>query len=127
MSKVTSREANREDIAKFAKGNAAPTLRGWIGEIDGKPVALGGLALAHGRWIFFLDVTEEGRDFLKKNMYVRVAMLRAAVMIMREARAQGIRFVYAKADMAYPRSDELLEKLGFHLDPRTQELYRWTP
>ncbi len=127
LSVVTVRPATREDIATFAKDMEAPTLRGWVGEVDGKSMALGGFACAKGRWIGFLDVTEEGRGLLKKNMYVRAALIRAAVTALREARKQGIRFLYAKADMNYPRADEMLEKLGFHIDPRSQTLYRWTP
>jgi GNAT superfamily N-acetyltransferase len=129
MSKVTVREAIKNDIVGFSTpaGVAAPTLRGWVGEIDGKPVALGGFALAMGRWIGFVDVTEEGRDLLKKNMYVRAAFVGTAVKALREARRMGVRYIYADADMRFPRADELLEKLGFHVDPRTESLYRWTP
>src|SRR5690554_6907351 len=129
MSKVTVREANKEDIAAFATpaGVAAPTLRGWVGEVDGKPIGLGGFANCLGRWIGFVDITEEGRDLLKKNVYVRAAFVGAAVKALREARRMGIRYLYADADMRFPRADELLEKLGFHVDPRSGKLYRWTP
>lgn len=127
MSKVVIREATKEDIIAFARDSMAPTLRGWVGEVDGEVIALGGFALALGRWVGFLDVTEEGRSLLKKNMYVRAAMIRAAVTALREARKMGIRYLYARADMNYPRADEMLEKLGFHIDPRTDELHRWTP
>ena len=102
-------------------------MRGWVGEVDGKAVALGGFALVKGRWVGFIDITEEGRELLKKNMYVRAALIRAAVTGLREARRMGVRFVYADADMRFPRADEMLEKLGFHVDPRSQVLYRWTP
>lgn len=129
MSKVTVREANKDDILAFAlpANVAAPTLRGWVGEVDGKRVALGGFALARGRWIGFVDVTEEGRGLLKNNMYVRAAFVGTAIKGLREARKMGIRYLYADADMRFPRADELLEKLGFHIDPRTNVLYRWTP
>lgn len=129
MARVITRPATRDDIAAFAlpAGVITPTVKGWVGEVDGKAVALGGFALVKGRWIGFMDVTEEGRGLLAKNMYVRAALLRTAVTALREARKVGIRFIYAEADMRFPRADELLEKIGFHIDPRSEYLYRWTP
>jgi hypothetical protein len=128
--KVIRRPATREDIRAFAEATdtpTTPTAKAWVGEIDGKVVALGGFARgADGRYIGFVDVTPEGRELLKKNMYVRAAFLRAAVESLREAKRAGLRFVYAKADMDQNRADELLMKLGFDQDPRTGYLYRWS-
>lgn len=105
----------------------APTLRGWVGEIDGKAVALGGLANTGGRWIAFMDVTEEGRALLKSSLQVRKALIRTARMVMDEARKQGIRFAYAEAEMRFPLADKMLERIGFQPDPRAENLYRWKP
>jgi hypothetical protein len=127
MIQVAVREATREDIATFARGLKAPTLRGWVGEIDGKAVALGGLANMGGRWIAFLDVTDEGRDLLKAHMSVRKALIRTARMVMDEARKQGIRFCYSEAEMRFPLADKMLERIGFQPDPRAPDLYRWKP
>jgi hypothetical protein len=128
MNKVVVREASKEDIAAFAApaGVVAPTIKGWVGEVDGERVALGGFALAHGRWVAFLDVTEEGRELLKTSMHIRKALISTARMAMREARKQGIRFAYAGADMRFPLADKMLERIGFHLDPMADR-YRWTP
>jgi hypothetical protein len=127
MIQVAVREATHEDIVTFARDMKAPTLRGWVGEIDGKAVALGGLANMGGRWIAFLDVTEEGRDLLKAHMSVRKALIRTARMVMDEARKQGIRFCYSEAEMRFPLADKMLERIGFQPDPRAPDLYRWKP
>lgn len=128
--KVIRRPATRQDIEAFARATdtpVTPTAKAWVGEVDGKVVALGGFARgADGRWIGFVDITKEGRELLEKNMYVRAALIRAAVEGLREARKAGFRFVYAKADMDQKRADELLMKLGFGPDPRTGYLFRWS-
>lgn len=127
MIQVTVREATRKDIATFAGGLKAPTLRGWVGEIDGKAMALGGLAFSGGRWIAFLDVTDEGRNLLKSSLHVRKALIRTARMVMEDARDRGVRFAFAEAEMKYALADKMLERLGFKPDPRAPELYRWKP
>ena len=125
-SPVTVRPATAEDIARFAERANTPTLKGWVAEVEGEAVALGGLAMVKGRWFAFLDITEHGRGLLKKNVYVRAAMVRGAVTALREAKRMGLRFVYAEADARLPNAEELLSRLGFDLDPRTDHLYRWS-
>jgi hypothetical protein len=126
MHKVTVREASSSDIATFAGTMKSPTLRGWVGEVDGKAIALGGLARVQGRWVAFLDVTDEGRDYLKSSFAVRKALIRTARMIMLEARKQGIRFAFADADMRFPLADKMLERIGFTMD-HGSDVYRWKP
>lgn len=123
---VVSRPATREDILAFSSVVQWPTAKAWIGEIDGEVIALGGLALAKGRWIGFIDITEAGRDYLAKSLGVRAAMIRAMTEGMREAKRMGIRYVYAQADTQFPKARELIERMGFHVDPRSPELHRWT-
>ena len=127
MHKITVRPANSQDIATFSGEMKAPTLRGWVGEIDGEMVALGGLAFRDGRWIAFMDVTSEGRQLLQESMQVRKALIRTARMVMDEARKQGVRFVYAGAEMQYPLADKMLERIGFNEDPRAEHFYVWKP
>lgn len=122
---VVSRPATREDILAFSSVVKWPTAKAWIGEIDGEAVALGGLALLKGRWIGFIDVTEKGREYLTKSLGVRAAMIRAMMEGMREAKRMGIRYVYAEADTQFPKARELIERMGFHVDPRSPALHRW--
>ena len=127
MHKVTIREANSQDITTFAGEMKAPTLRGWVGEIDGNTVALGGLAFQNARWVAFLNVTPEGRQLLQTSMQVRKALIQTARMVMNEARKQGVRFVYAGAEMKYPLADKMLERIGFKPDSRAEQFYVWKP
>ncbi len=123
---VVSRPATREDILAFSSVVQWPTAKAWVGEIDGEVIALGGLALARGRWIGFIDITETGREYLTKSLGVRAAMIRAMMEGMREAKRMGIKYVYAQADTQFPKARELIERMGFHVDPRSPELHRWT-
>jgi hypothetical protein len=124
---VISRPATREDIVAFSSVVKWPTAKAWVGEIDGEVVALGGFACIRGRWIGFIDVTESGREYLAKSLGVRTAMIRVMVESLREAKAMGIRYIYAQADTQFPKARELIERMGFHVDPRSPELHRWTP
>ena len=108
---VVSRPATREDILAFSSVVKWPTAKAWVGEIDGDVVALGGFALLKGRWVGFLDVTEIGRDYLKKSLGVRAALIRVVVEGLRDARAMGVRYIYAEADTQFPGACELLELL----------------
>lgn len=100
-------------------------MKAWVAELDGERLAIGGVWFLSGRWVLFVDITKRGRDLLKRNMYVRAAFVKGAVMVLREAKRVGIRFIYARADLKYPRSDELLQKLGFAF-VRAPDLYRWS-
>jgi len=125
--RVIKRPATRQDILDFSAVPKWPTARAWIGEIDGEVVALGGLALLKGRWIAFVDITGRGREYLGKSLGVRVAFIRAIHEVLTEARAMGIRYIYAEAELQFPKAREVIERMGFHLDPRSNYLYRWTP
>lgn len=127
--RITVRPATVADIEAFPRKDRSqivPTLKGWVAEVDGKTVGLGGLASGSGRWIAFLDLTEQGRELVAAHMFARLALVRAARMVLDDARAQGIRFVYADADTTRPRAAELLERLGFEFDVRSDRFYRWS-
>ena len=127
--RVLVRPATPEDIASTALAynmRSIPTMKAWVGEVDGVRVGVGGIWLLAGRWILFIDITAHGRALLGKNLYVRAALVRAAVTALREAKRIGIRFVYASAEQPYPRSEDLLLKLGFAVDHRAPGWYRWS-
>jgi N-acetylglutamate synthase-like GNAT family acetyltransferase len=112
------RPATREDVDAFSSMEGKPTVKAWCGELDGKIIALGGLAFAKGRWFIFLDITDDARPY-------KMTLMRMAKRVMAEAKAMNIRFIYAWADTNEPKSVEWMARLGFHLDPRTHSLYRW--
>lgn len=112
------RPATREDIEAFSDIPNKPTLKAWVGEVDGEIVALGGFAFSKGRWFGFCDLKDEARRY-------KMTIARAAKMIIAEAKKQGIRFIYAEADKDEPSAVRWLTSLGFAVDPRTAFLYRW--
>ena len=120
MAKLVVRPATAEDIATFS-GNLPnrPTVRAVVGEIDGRIVGMGGFARTNARWIAFCDLTPEVRPY-------KMTIMRTALRLLCEARRDGIRFVYADADLNEPRSLAWLARLGFEPDPRSGTLYRWS-
>lgn len=117
---VKIRPATREDIDTFSDLKNKPTIKAYVGEIDGEIVGIGGLAFSQGRWFGFCDLTDKARGH-------KMTIARMGKRIMADAREMGIRFVYAQADQNEPTALRWLTSLGFELDPRTLSLYRWRP
>jgi len=112
------RPATREDIEAFSDMQNKPTVKAWVGEVDGRVVALGGFALQAGRWVAFCDLTEEARLH-------KMTLMRTGKRVMDEAKKMGIRYIYAEASPQEVGAVRWLESLGFKLDPRSVYLYRW--
>lgn len=102
--KQVLRPATRQDIEEFW-GQSTPTLRAWIGEVDGKVIGIGGYAW-EGRWVAFLDLKSEGRKYKK-------LIVRAGREMVRAADIQGIPYLYAQADGEEELADKWLKRLGF--------------
>ena len=116
------RPATRDDIEAFTRDAGlaeAPTIRAWVGEVDGRRIAVGGLARYDGRWKVFLDHTDEARAY-------PMHLMRWAKRLMAEAKAMGIRFVYVQVDENEPGALKWAESLGFRFDERSQFYYRWS-
>jgi hypothetical protein len=116
--KLTVRPATREDIAAFSDLANKPTVRAWIGELDGAIISMGGIALVKGRWIAFVDLTEAARPY-------KMTIARTAIRFLEAARRDGIRFIYAEMDVKEKSAERWVHSLGFSLDPRSQYLFRW--
>lgn len=111
------RKATKQDIDAFTD-LPKPTMLAWVGEIDGRPVALGGLALVDGVWIAFCDLEEEARPFT-------ITIARASIRIFEEAKRMGIKYIYAEAEESEPTALRWLSYLGFKPDSRNPRFYRW--
>ena len=116
MGRVLVRRATREDIENFSDATMKPTMKAWLGELDGKILGMGGLALSNGRWFAFCDLTDEARKY-------KMTIVKISYEIMRDAKRSGIKFVYADADTEEPMSRRWLASLGFIPDLKTG-LYR---
>lgn len=119
MSGLFVRAASREDIDAFSDMASKPTVRAIVGEIDGRIVALGGIALSKGRWFAFVDLLAEARPY-------KMTIMRAARRFFAEASRSGIKYIYAEASPCEPRAVAWMTSLGFSLDPRSQHFYRWS-
>ena len=104
MAKVTVRPATRADIAAFSDLADKPTLRAWVGELDGRLIGMGGFAFVQGRWVAFSDLTEEARAH-------KMTLMRAAIRAFAAARDSRIRFIYAAPDPAEPGAVKWLRRL----------------
>lgn len=120
MKPLTVRRATAEDIAAFSDMTEKPTIIGWVGEVDGRIIGLGGFARGGARWVAFADLTEEARPY-------RMTIARTAIRAMQEAKRLGFRFVYAAKDDSEPTAEKWLKSLGFSLDPKSNTLFRWRP
>lgn len=101
-------------------GQGWPTMRAWVGKVEGEPIALFGLARgADARWYAFFDITDKARPHKK-------AIVRTGKMLMDEARKMGLRYVYAFPDPREPLAERWLQSLGFEFDPRSDARMRWT-
>ena len=119
MAHVIVRSATKADIEAFSGMADKPTLKAMVGEIDGRIIGIGGVALAKGRWFGFVDLTEEARPY-------KMHIMRAAKRVLAEAKREGIRFIYAEASPHEPGAIRWLTSLGFKIDPRSQLFYRWS-
>lgn len=111
--------ATRSHIEQFSCLEKNPTVRAWVGIVQGKIVAVAGIAFVSGRWFAFCDLLEEAREF-------KMTIMRWAKRIMRKIKEMGVRYVYAMADPDEPGSIKWLESLGFDLSPKSMRLYRWS-
>jgi hypothetical protein len=114
---IVVRPATRTDIKAFYPDGGTSTVKAWVGEVGGRIVGIGGLAFAKGRWVAFLDLTEEARPY-------KISIVRAARAAMSETAKSGHRVIHAGADIREPAAKRFLTSLGFEPDMRTG-LFRW--
>lgn len=105
MADLILRPANGADIADLY-GNLGPTVRAIAGEVDGQVVGIGGLAFVKGIVLAFADLDDEMRRR-------PIALHKAALGFLRQAKQAGHRHVFAECDRNIPRARPWLERLGF--------------
>lgn len=119
---VESRPATREDIEVFyGREGASPTVKAWIGLVDGEPAAIGGFRYEYGCVVAFFDIRS---DRLRQ---AKIAIVKGAKAVMADARANGYRFVYAAMDPNEPTAPRFLTRLGFEQDNLDPSLFVWRP
>jgi N-acetylglutamate synthase-like GNAT family acetyltransferase len=117
--KLIIRRASKADIEAFSPMPHKPTLLAWVGEIDGRLIGLGGLRrLQDGRWLAFLDLTDEARPY-------KMHIMRQALRMLAKAKEVGVKYVYAQPDPCEEKAKYWLARLGFAPDSRTPSVWRW--
>lgn len=105
--RVELRPTEPDDIARFI-GKTIPyrarALTAWRGD---EILGIGGVAmLPDGTALAFLHLAEGARRYA-------VALHKAALRTIAEARARGVRKIVAQADMSIPAAERWLARLGF--------------
>lgn len=119
-SRAEVRRATAADLEAFFGGPVGPTVMAWVGLVDGKPVALGGLKYLAGKpYDLFLDVREEAR----RRPLELVRLSRAVLRELGDIPARAV------ADPAEPKSGKLLTLLGLRRIGTAQgmEVFRTWP
>ena len=115
-SKVVIRRATREDVEAFGELPHSPTIKAWVGDVDGRIVGIGGFYFYKGRWVGFCDLTEEASRY-------KVSFIRAARLAMDDMKRAGHKFIYAEVDPDYPMAPKWVGRLGFQ---KTKSgIWRW--
>lgn len=104
--KPTVRRATVDDFLSFYSRPSDATVVGYVGEIDGEIIGIGGLALSAGRAMAFFDGKQDMAEF-------KVTLHKTALRVLDDARALGFRRVYAARSEKYPRAERWLTRLGF--------------
>jgi hypothetical protein len=118
MPRIVVRPASADDIAAFSDMPGKPTIRAMALVVDDRVLGLGGIAFSQSRWIGFVDLKDEARQY-------KTAIARAAIRFLAQLRRDGVRYIYVQRDEAEPRAGIWLASLGFEIDPRSQQLLRW--
>jgi RimJ/RimL family protein N-acetyltransferase len=119
---VIARATEEDALDYYAKfltiKESMPSMIAWCGKVDGKIIGFGGYYKESGRWIAFCNLDKEALRY-------KIELHRAAIVAMKSAKAKGIRYLYAELDSENEGASRWLQRLGFHLDPRTLYYFRW--
>jgi hypothetical protein len=105
IGRIEVRQVTRADLDLFYEEVKYPTVSGYIAILDGKPVALGGLAYAGGYVVAFFDIRDEARPY-------KLHLMAKMKSVMDEAK-QKHRVIIALPDENEPTSRKLLRTMGF--------------
>lgn len=109
------------DLDKFLKDNPLPyRIRAWTGLIEDEIVAVGGIAYPpDGTHLAFFMCEDKAREY-------PVALHKAALMVLNEARQLGIKRLVTLADLnASDAAERWLARLGFEPTMNGQEQKVW--
>jgi len=119
--KMVVTRATKQDCCDYfgAKLETIPSIIAWAGKVEGKTLIIGGFWCMQGRWAAFVDMKN------KSALRYRWELAYWARRSLQHAQKSGIRYIYADLDSTHPGASAWLQRLGFHLDPRTLYYFRW--
>ena len=101
------RPATQADLESFYVGKPArPTVTAVVGELNGKLIAIGGIAHVAGDLVGFFDIKPEARKYPLK-------IVKTARKILDDMRSGGATVIHCTRDPDEPRAGRFLEYLGF--------------
>jgi len=122
MAKVALRPARAGDLEAIDGSHLACRVKGITAELDGRPIGMGGLVMRPDGTVWASLALAEGARRYKVTLH------KAALMLLAEARAMGIRRVLAKAEKGRARAAEWLARLGFERhDEAGEAVWLWRP
>jgi len=118
--KVVTGRATMDDVESYLgkRADNMPSMVAWCGKLDGKVIGIGGYYRLAGRWHAFVDLRKRALIYKWEIAYLGMRALQ-------HAKKSGIRYLYAELDSTHPGASAWLQRLGFHLDPRSLYLFRW--
>ncbi|MCC6172073.1 MAG: GNAT family N-acetyltransferase [Gammaproteobacteria bacterium] len=113
------RPTTSADVTELT-GEAPPfRIRAWSGVAGGRVIGIGGLAyMPDGTIVAFAHLTPEARA-------QKFALHRAALKLLAEMEAHGVRRLVATADPDFAAAERWLTRLGFRRDPRHEKVWIW--
>lgn len=121
---IVIRDLRPDDMEAFhgPERPSSPSMRAWVAEKDGEVRVIGGIARAlDSRWYAFLDVRQDD-EFARSH---QILIGRFARMFIDQLDSLGVKYVYALVDQREKNAFNWMERLGFHVDPRSGSLMRW--
>lgn len=102
----------------FGEGKKFPTMKAWVGEVDGKIEVFAGYMLRGGQWFAFCDITDKGRPY-------KFPIARQSFKSIKQMRDMGVSYIQAVINKDEPRAAEWMTALGFRKDQSRAGYYVW--
>lgn len=111
------RTATADDVIAWY-GNIPATMRAIILEVDGEPVAIGGVMKKNGNSVAFMDMKTDAHA-------VPFSLWKGSVKALREIISQSRVPVYARVSDELPTAPAFLKRLGFVPIDEKNEVMIW--
>ena len=114
------RVATANDVAIFYSESGMPqaSIRAVVVEVDGDPIAIGGVALCNGGPVAFMNMRPSASNYPK-------LIMKATRMLVRNVFSRYRGPIYAIRDESIPTSFRYLTRIGFKPVEENSEVFVW--